>query len=153
MLNLGEEGAMETRVVVCSGCGKRNRVAGDEERRVPVCGFCKTPLLKPGLTELNGAVFERFLQGDPKPLLIDFYAPWCVPCRAMAPVLEALAASHPELRVGKVNVDQEMGLAERYGVASVPTLLFFREGRVEERQTGILSLQALERLIQEWGRK
>ena len=71
----------------------------------------------------------------------------------MAPVMEALAAGHPELRVGKVNIDQEMGLAERFGVASVPTILFFRGGSVEGRQTGALSLQALERLLQEWGKK
>lgn len=144
---------METKVVVCPGCGKRNRVAGEGEGRVPVCGFCKTPLLKPGLTDLNGSVFEGFLLGDPKPLVVDFYAPWCAPCRAMAPVMEALAAGHPELRVGKVNVDQEMGLAERFGVASVPTILFFRGGNVEGRQTGALSQQALERLLQEWGKK
>ena len=133
------------------------RVSGKAMEMKRICWLIVATLLgacspAPDFTDGAGKKVSLAELGG-KPLLVNYFAPWCAPCRAMAPVMEALAAGHPELRVGKVNVDQEMGLAERFGVASVPTILFFRGGNVEGRQTGALSQQALERLLQEWGKK
>ena len=71
-----------------------------------------------------------------KPLLIDFYAEWCGPCRMVAPIVEEIAEEHPEYIVGKVNVDDEPELAEKYGVFSIPTLLVLKNGKVSRKTTG-----------------
>ena len=86
------------------------------------------------VTELNAATFDEAIKGD-KPVLVDFWAVWCGPCRMMSPVVDKLAAEY----VGKVNVDEVSELAERYSVASIPTLILFKNGAMVDRTVGACS--------------
>ncbi len=85
--------------------------------------------------KINKNNFEEILSGE-RPVLLDFYAEWCGPCRMVAPVIEEIAAEHPEYAVGKINVDDEPDLAGKYGVFSIPTLVVMKEGKVSRRLTG-----------------
>lgn len=95
------------------------------------------------VTELNAATFDETIKGD-KPVLVDFWAVWCGPCRMMSPVVDKLAAEYADkLFVGKVNVDEVSELAERYSVSSIPTLILFKNGKMVDRTVGACSPAAL----------
>lgn len=95
------------------------------------------------VTELNAATFDEVIKGD-KPVLVDFWAVWCGPCRMMSPVVDKLAAEYADkLFVGKVNVDEVSELAERYMVSSIPTLMLFKNGKMVDRTVGACSPAAL----------
>ena len=96
---------------------------------------------------LNEGSFDNFILGE-KPVLVDFWAPWCGPCRAMAPVLEDLAAKYGDrIGIGKVNVDNEPGLAKRFRIFSIPTVLIFIKGEQQQRITGLTSLEEFSTVI------
>ncbi len=87
------------------------------------------------LTQSN---FDETIRGADRPVLVDFWAPWCGPCRMLGPILEEVAAEHPDdVVVAKVNIDEEMDLASRFGVASIPTMLVFRNGQMTSRSVGL----------------
>ena len=91
------------------------------------------------VTELNAATFDEAINGD-KPVLVDFWAVWCGPCRMMSPVVDKLAAEYADkLFVGKVNVYEVSELAERYSVSSIPTLMLFKNGKMVDRTVGACS--------------
>ena len=96
------------------------------------------------LTKENFA--QEVLQSD-RPVLVDFWATWCGPCRMMAPVVEELAAEHPEIRVGKVDVDAENGLAAQFGVMSIPTLVVIRNGETAGTLVGVQSKERVLELL------
>ena len=100
------------------------------------------------LTEEN---FEQEALQAEGPVLVDLFAAWCGPCRALAPVLETLAEARPELRIGKVDVDAQPELAARFDVLTVPTLLLFRSGRLLRRTTGAKTLTELEEFLRSGG--
>src|SRR5262249_11067638 len=90
--------------------------------------------------------FDALALGSEKVAVVDFWATWCPPCRALAPAIQALAAERPDLRVGKVDVDQHPELADRYGVTSIPTVLVFRGGQVAGQSIGLIPLARLREL-------
>ena len=90
--------------------------------------------------------FDEAVNGD-KPVLVDFWATWCGPCRMMAPVVEEIAAEHPEIRVGKVDVDAENGLAAQFGVMSIPTLVVIRNGETAGTLVGVQSKERVLELL------
>ena len=132
---------MNDSVVVCPGCGTSNRVKAPGPDQTPVCGNCKNSL--PWIVNGTDISFRKELETS-TPVLVDFWAEWCAPCRMTAPVLEDLArekAGH--IKIVKVNVDQNPTTAERFNVQSIPTLILFKNGQAVETAVGAMSKSAM----------
>lgn len=97
--------------------------------------------------EITAANFAAEVLESSKPVLVDFWATWCGPCRMQAPILEAFAAEHPEVKVAKVDVDANGELAEKFGIMSIPTLLVFKNGKLAKSAVGLHDKQALAELV------
>jgi len=128
-------------VIICPSCGARNRV-GPIARGRPRCPRCKNGL--PWVVDADPATFAAETTAS-VPVVVDFWAGWCAPCRMIAPVLQDLAARHAgRLKVVKVDVDANPQLAQRFGAASIPLLVALRDGREVDRVVGALPRRALE---------
>lgn len=130
--------------LVCPHCQAVNRLAAIRLAERPNCGRCHRPLFTGRPVDLDAAAFERQLQRSDLPLVVDFWAPWCAPCRSMAPAYAAAAAQlEPQARLAKLDTEAEPALASRHGIRSIPTLILFRGGREQARQSGALPASAL----------
>ena len=133
-----------TSTLVCANCGKRNRI-GPSARGAPHCGNCGKPLA--WVVNADEASFEVETQAQPT-VVVDLWAPWCGPCRFVSPILDELAHTYPgRLKVVKVNVDENQGLARRFDATSIPTLVVLRDGSVVDRIVGALPRDQLDALI------
>jgi thioredoxin 2 len=136
---------MENSTVKCTKCGAKNRLGVPKPDGVPVCGQCKNPL--PWIVEGTDAGFAGDLEAS-VPVLVDFWADWCAPCRMTAPALESLAGDQAgRIKIVKVDVDRNPQTAGRYNIRSIPTLILFRNGQAVETLVGAQSKDALLRQI------
>ena len=136
------------RLVACPGCLTGNRVAEDRLGDGPTCGQCGAALLDGKPLEVDGPRFEAVIGRTELPVVADFWAPWCGPCRAMAPMFEQAARKlATEARFVKVNTDAEQALAVRYAIRAIPTLILFRDGAEVRRHSGALDAGSLARWI------
>ena len=132
--------------VACPACLAANRVPAARTGEDPKCGKCGAALLDGAPAELGEEQFDQFVARTELPVLVDFWAPWCGPCRAMAPHFERAAQSLKDrVRLVKVNTEEAPGLAMRYKIRAIPTLVLMRNGAEVKRMSGALDAGALER--------
>jgi len=134
--------------LVCPHCNATNRAPKDKLRADPDCGKCHQPLLAAHPDNLSQSAFEAQLLRSDLPLVVDFWAPWCGPCRMMAPAFEKVSQDlHGQARFVKVNTEVEQALAAGYNIRSIPTLAVFAGGREIVRQAGAMSASDLTRWV------
>jgi len=131
-------------IVVCPHCQSANRIPTARLGDNPRCGKCKQPLFTGRPIVLTDQTFDRHLSRSEVPLVVDFWAPWCGPCKMMAPFFEQAASElEPHVRLVKVNTDENPMLAQRYQINSIPTTAVFKGGREAARQPGAMNLPQL----------
>ncbi len=141
--------ATRTAIVPCATCGKLNRVDLARIEDKPVCGPCKAPLALATPLLLTDANFDRVVGGANVPVIVDFYADWCGPCKAMTPIFAELARRQAgRALVVKVDTDRSPVVASRFNIRSIPTLAVLHHGKEVARQVGAVPLPALEQLLQ-----
>lgn len=137
-------------ITSCPQCGQRNRLAYGQLDRAAQCGKCQNPLAPPGApVEISTAQqFDALVGQAPLPLVVDFWATWCGPCRFVAPELEKVATANAgRLLVAKVDTDRLNDVAGRFGIRSIPTLIVFSGGMERTRIVGAQSAPAIERSV------
>ena len=130
--------------IVCPACASVNRLPAERLSAGPKCGKCKGLLFEGKPVELTNATFQTHISRSDIPVVVDFWAAWCGPCKMMAPDFARAAAQlEPRVRLAKLNTEQERIVAGQYGVMSIPTLVIFRGGQEVARQSGALDVNRL----------
>lgn len=139
----------QSKHVVCSSCLTTNRVPDDKLAAGGVCGKCGKPLFNRKPIELTSGNFDRIIGHSDLPVMVDFWAPWCGPCKMMAPVFEQAAQQlEPNMLLAKLNTENEQSIAARFGIRSIPTIAIFKGGRVIAQQAGAMDMGNLTRWAQ-----
>jgi thioredoxin 2 len=135
-------------VVPCAFCATPNRIDLTKLSLGPKCSECHRPMLLDRPIKVTEATYDRTLQGTDVPVLVDFYADWCGPCRMMAPAVDELArTSVGHTLVAKLDTDASQKVASRYQIRGIPTVIVFRNGREARRQSGVMPLAALREMV------
>lgn len=143
-------------IIACPSCSTLNRApreklaAGSDQSSRGKCGNCGAPLFEGHPLALDARTFEAHAGKSDVPLLVDFWAPWCGPCKAMAPQFEKAAARlEPSVRLAKVNTDQEPELASRYRIQGIPTIVLIQHGRELARHSGLMDAGRIESWVRQ----
>jgi len=128
-------------IIECPHCGGLNRVTNDKLTAQPTCGKCKQPLFTGHPIEMNSAQFNRALTKTELPMVVDFWAPWCGPCKMFGPTFaQAAKELEPYVRLVKINTEAEQQVAMQHNIRSIPTLAIFKNGQEVKRVSGAMNL-------------
>ena len=141
---------MTERLVTCPSCGTRNRLPPIQAGRKPICGKCKAALPEPdGPVSVTDATFTTEVERSSVPVLLDLWAEWCGPCHMLAPTIDQLSSEMAgRVKVAKLNIDENPGTANRFGVRSIPTLLVLKGGKEIDRLVGVQPKQEILRRLE-----
>ncbi len=144
MTETSADAALDALVVACPTDGALNRVPRARLAQKPICGKCGKPLFQGKPVALVGGNFDRYAAASDLPLLVDFWAAWCGPCRMMAPAFEEAAARlEPRMRLGKLDTEAEPAIAARYGIQGIPTMILIAKGREVARISGAMPASSI----------
>jgi len=142
----------EAKHIVCPNCNSVNRIPSGKDAREAKCGHCQQPLFAARPAPVTAAGFATQIERNDIPVVVDFWASWCGPCKAMAPVYERVASElEPQVRFLKVDTEAEPELSARYNIRSIPTLMLFRNGKVVAQQAGATGAEALRSWLRQKG--
>ena len=134
--------------VVCPGCNQVNRLPRERLSANGKCGSCQSVLLSKSPVHLTGVDFQKFIGRNDLPVLVDFWAPWCGPCKAIGPVVEELANEYAgKAVIAKMNVDDNPATPGKFSVRAIPTLILFKDGKVFDQVVGAVPKSQLEGLL------
>jgi thioredoxin 2 len=142
---------LNTVIVSCSSCSKKNRISADKQHQLPKCGHCKTPINMTNQAvpvELGDQDFHDFVKQAPLPVMVDFFSPTCGPCQIMMPIVNAMAREHiNKFIIAKVDTSKNQQIASFFNIRGVPSFMFFKDGSLIDQISGSVSRNVLEQKL------